>query len=523
MCEFTRQAGGNAPAGHAESDQAGPPIPVAEGPEHRRGQGVDDEKAGHQRSQLGIGQMQFGTLQAFEQRRDQKSIQIIEQIDESEDGEPPTCGTRPGLGGLLRHDLRHLWNAHGNGGSGVIHFHEHAALTRALRGAHHLGARHGSWNQSASSRPSEAVFVSIHVALNHVTHYRYDRPVSLSPQIVRLRPAPHCRTRILAYSLEVRPSGHFINWQQDPQANYLARLVFPDETREFKIEVDLVAEMSVLNPFDFFLAPHAQSVPFRYESGERRELGPYLAKCAATPLFEDYLAGLSTARARTIDFIVDVNRRVAGDIRYLIRLEPGTQAPDETLAKRSGSCRDSAALLVQLFRHLGVAARFVSGYLIQLVPDVKSLDGPTGASQDFTDLHAWCEVYLPGAGWIGLDPTSGLLAGEGHIPLACSPEPAAAAPISGSVDECETQFEHHMSVRRIWEAPRVTKPYRDAEWSAIQGLGRAVDADLAAMDVRLTMAANPRSCPSTIRTARNGTPPRWARRNAGSPPPCSSA
>jgi uncharacterized protein (DUF2126 family) len=333
--------------------------------------------------------------------------------------------------------------------------------------------------------------VSIHVALNHVTHYRYDRPVSLSPQIVRLRPAPHCRTRILAYSLTVRPSNHFINWQQDPQANYLARLVFPDETREFKIEVDLVAEMSVLNPFDFFLAPHAQSVPFKYESGERRELAPYLVKCAATPVFEQYLAGLSTARARTIDFIVDINRRVAGDIRYLIRLEPGTQAPEETLAKRSGSCRDSASLLVQLFRHLGLAARFVSGYLIQLVPDVKSLDGPVGPSQDFTDLHAWCEVYLPGAGWIGLDPTSGLLAGEGHLPLACSPEPAAAAPISGSVDECETQFEHHMSVRRIWEAPRVTKPYGEAEWSAIQSLGRAVDADLAAMDVRLTMGGEP--------------------------------
>ena len=179
------------------------------------------------------------------------------------------------------HDLGIFGNAHGNGGSGVIHFLEHAALTLALRGAHHLGARHGSWNQSASSRPSEAVFVSIHVALNHVTHYRYDRPVSLSPQIVRLRPAPHCRTRILAYSLKVRPSGHFINWQQDPQANYLARLVFPDETREFKIEVDLVAEMSVLNPFDFFLAPHAQNVPFKYESSERRELAPYLVKCAA--------------------------------------------------------------------------------------------------------------------------------------------------------------------------------------------------------------------------------------------------
>lgn len=333
--------------------------------------------------------------------------------------------------------------------------------------------------------------MSIHVALNHVTHYRYDRTVSLSPQVVRLRPAPHCRARILAYSLKVRPTEHFINWQQDPQANYLARLVFPDETRELKIEVDVVAEMSVLNPFDFFLTPYAENFPFNYDSNERRELVPYLVKSPATPLITEYLARIARERVRTIDFIVELNRRVANDVQYLIRLEHGTQSPEETLAKRSGSCRDSAALLVQLFRHLGMAARFVSGYLIQLVPDVKALDGPVGAKQDFTDLHAWCEVYLPGAGWIGLDATSGLLAGEGHIPLACTPEPSAAAPISGAVDECETEFEHHMSVRRVWEAPRVTKPYSDAQWASIERLGHAVDADLAALDVRLTMGGEP--------------------------------
>jgi uncharacterized protein (DUF2126 family)/transglutaminase-like putative cysteine protease len=333
--------------------------------------------------------------------------------------------------------------------------------------------------------------LSIHVALNHVTHYRYDRLVGLSPQIVRLRPAPHCRTRILSYSLKVQPVDHFINWQQDPQANYLARLVFPDETREFRVEVDLVAEMSVLNPFDFFLAPYAESFPFKYESNERRELVPYLVKSPTTPLLSAYLSSVPQERTRTIDFIVALNRRVANDISYVIRMEPGTQLPEETLAKRSGSCRDSAALLVQLFRHLGMAARFVSGYLIQLVPDVKALDGPVGAKEDFTDLHAWCEVYLPGAGWIGLDATSGLLAGEGHIPLACTPEPSAAAPISGAVDECETTFEHHMSVRRVWEAPRVTKPYTDAEWAAIVELGEAVDADLQALDVRLTMGGEP--------------------------------
>jgi uncharacterized protein (DUF2126 family) len=333
--------------------------------------------------------------------------------------------------------------------------------------------------------------VSIHVALNHLTHYRYDRLVGLSPQIVRLRPAPHCRTRILAYSLKVTPADHFINWQQDPEANYLARLVFPDETRYLRIEVDLVAEMSVYNPFDFFLAPYAEKFPFKYDSNERRELVPYLVKAPTTPLLAGYLAAIPKDPRRTIDFIVDINRRVAADIQYLIRMEPGVQAPEETLLKRSGSCRDSAALLVQLFRHLGMAARFVSGYLIQLVADVKSLDGPSGATADFTDLHAWCEVYLPGAGWIGLDPTSGLLAGEGHIPLACTPEPSGAAPVTGAVDECETQFEHQMSVRRIWEAPRVTKPYTEAQWSTIERLGHAVDKDLSAQDVRLTMGGEP--------------------------------
>src|ERR1035441_5255987 len=284
--------------------------------------------------------------------------------------------------------------------------------------------------------------MSIHVVLNHVTHYRYDRLVSLSPQIVRLRPAPHCRTRILSYSLKVQPADHFINWEQDPQANYLARLVFHERTREFRIEVDLVAEMSVLNPFDFFLAPYAEEFPFKYDSIEHRELVPYLVKSPATSLVSSYLAGISRERRRTIDFVVGINQRLAADIRYLIRLEPGVQLPEETLSKRSGSCRDSAALLVQLMRHLGLAARFVSGYLIQLVPDVKALDGPVGPREDFTDLHAWCEVYLPGAGWIGLDPTSGLLAGEGHLPLACTPEPSGAAPVSGGVDECETEFEH---------------------------------------------------------------------------------
>ena len=333
--------------------------------------------------------------------------------------------------------------------------------------------------------------MSIHVALNHITHYRYDRPVLLGPQVVRLRPAPHCRTRILSYSLKVEPAGHFINWQQDAQSNYLARLVFAELARELKITVDLVAEMSVLNPFDFFLEDYAQKFPFKYQAAERHELTPYLVKPPATPLVAKYLAEIPLEPQRTIDFLVELNRRLAGDIRYVIRLEPGVQLPEETLSKASGSCRDSAALLVHLLRHMGLAARFVSGYLIQLVADVKAIDGPAGAAADFTDLHAWCEVYLPGAGWIGLDPTSGLLAGEGHIPLACSPEPSNAAPITGLIGECETEFEHRMSVQRIWEAPRVTKPYSEEQWSEILRLGASVDARLKAADVRLTMGGEP--------------------------------
>ncbi|MBU6261083.1 MAG: transglutaminase family protein, partial [Burkholderiales bacterium] len=333
--------------------------------------------------------------------------------------------------------------------------------------------------------------MSIHVALNHVTHYRYDRRVALSPQLVRLRPAPHCRTRILSYSLRIEPTDHFINWQQDPFANYVARLVFPEPTREFKVTVDLVAEMSVLNPFDFFLEPEAEEFPFAYAPELAHDLVPYLVKAPLTPRFKAFVDSIPLDKKRTIDFLVGINQRLQQEIQYLIRMEPGVQTPEVTLSNGSGSCRDTGWLMVQTLRHLGLAARFVSGYLIQLKPDVKSLDGPSGAEHDFTDLHAWCEVYLPGAGWIGFDPTSGLLAGEGHIPVACTPEPSTAAPVSGAVDECEVEFSHHMEVSRIYESPRVTLPYTDEQWQAVVDLGHAVDAQLEAQDVRLTQGGEP--------------------------------
>ncbi len=333
--------------------------------------------------------------------------------------------------------------------------------------------------------------MAIRVALNHKTVYRYDRLITLSPQIIRLRPAPHCRTPIVGYSLKVLPQGHFLNWQQDPQSNYLARAVFPEKVDHFSVEVDVVADLTVINPFDFFLEPLAEHFPFQYDPALKKELAPYLEFSLLGPKLNAYLATVPRTRKHIIDFVVELNQRVQHELKYVIRLEPGVQTPEQTLEKRSGSCRDSAWLLVQLMRRLGLAARFVSGYLVQLKADEKSLDGPSGAEQDFTDLHAWAEVYLPGAGWIGLDPTSGLFAGEGHLPVAASPDPQSAAPISGAVEKCEVEFTHEMSVRRIHEDPRVTLPYTEQQWERIEALGHAIDKDLVDNDVRLTMGGEP--------------------------------
>ncbi|BBK33671.1 uncharacterized protein (DUF2126 family) [Stella humosa] len=333
--------------------------------------------------------------------------------------------------------------------------------------------------------------MTIRAAIRHVTRYRYDRPVGLGAQVIRLRPAPHCRTPILAYSLKVEPADHFLNWQQDPQSNWLARVVVPEKTDHLTVAVDLVAELAVINPFDFFLEPAAENFPFAYEPELAADLAPYLHRAECGPRFQEYLAAIPREEKQTTGFLFDLNSRIARDITYLIRMEPGIQAPDQTLERAAGSCRDSAWLLVQLLRHLGLAARFASGYLIQLKPDVEALDGPSGTDHDFTDLHAWCEVYLPGAGWVGLDATSGLFAGEGHIPLACAADPTAAAPISGGVEPCEVTFDFEMSVARVDEAPRVTRPYTPEQWDAIDRVGDAVDRMLAAGDVRLTMGGEP--------------------------------
>ncbi|MDB2414877.1 transglutaminase family protein [Rickettsiales bacterium] len=334
--------------------------------------------------------------------------------------------------------------------------------------------------------------MSIIAALHHVTHYRYDKPVALGMQTVRLRPAPHVRANIQSYSLKIKPKEHFINWQQDPFGNFLAKVIFPEKVKEFKIEVDLLTEIRVFNPFDFFLEDCAKSFPLKYDDGLKEELAPYLEIKENGNKLLEWIKGAGHKKQEMINFLVAINQKLSASLNYTVRLEPGIQSCEETLKLGSGSCRDMAWLLCQALRHLGLATRFASGYLIQLAADVKSLDGPSGTEVDFTDLHAWTEVYLPGAGWVGLDPTSGLFTGEGHIPLCCTPNPSSAAPISGTLESGATAtLEHEMTITRIVETPRVTKPYSDEQWQEIDALGTKVDKSLKKQDVRLTMGGEP--------------------------------
>ena len=335
--------------------------------------------------------------------------------------------------------------------------------------------------------------MAILVGLHHVTRYTYDRPVALGPQSIRLRPAPHCRTRVPSYSLKVTPANHFVNWQQDPHGNWLARFVFPEKVEEFKIEVDLTAELAVINPFDFFVEPYAEEFPFAYTDELETELAAYLEPEPAGPLLQK----LSRRKSR---------RGASGTIRFPGRPQRRTAADDPLRhphgAGRAGAGRDAGAAL-GLVPRLGLAAgadpaparprRALRLRLSDPAASPTSIRSRARAAR--TRISPTCtpgpRSIFPGAGWIGMDATSGLFCGEGHMPLCATPHYRSAAPITGVVEPAQVDFGFDMNVTRLREAPRVTLPFTDDAWSALDALGEAVDRDLVAQDVRLTMGGEP--------------------------------
>ena len=290
--------------------------------------------------------------------------------------------------------------------------------------------------------------MSLRFALTHRSTYRYARAVGLGPQLIRLRPAPQCRTPILSYALQVEPATHWLHWQQDPLGNFMARVLVTEPVTAFSVTVDLTAEISTINPFDFFVEPEAANWPFIPEPWLAEQLLPYRRLDPLGPLLDAFLQEIPRTPRGTVEFLVNLTARVHQRVAYVQRPEPGVWDTEKLLHKGCGSCRDSSWLLVQMLRRLGFGARFVSGYLIE----------PVMLGRDDAELHAWAEVYLPGAGWIGLDPTSGLLAGAGHIPLAAAPDPASAAPISGTVEAVETETRFELALRRLGEGPDFPMP-----------------------------------------------------------------
>jgi uncharacterized protein (DUF2126 family)/transglutaminase-like putative cysteine protease len=338
----------------------------------------------------------------------------------------------------------------------------------------------------------------VRVLVQHRSRYVYPTPTLLGPQVIRLRPSDHARARVESYRLDIAPE-HRVHWQRDPHGNRVARVTFKSGQRveALEIVVELAVDLRPVNPFDFFIDARAKETPFAYPDGMAGELAAFLD--TGDPAYRlgrraIELLGKLPAKMDTVGLLVEVSSLVKQHVAYVIRDEAGVWTPEDTLVNGRGSCRDSAALLVALLRARGIAARFVSGYLVQLADEGMIPDEPKGVDRDVVDLHAWCEAYLPGAGWIGLDGTSGLFAGEGHIPLACTASPATAAPLDGTSEHAASHVEFATKIGRLGHEPRPTAPYTDDVWHDLLAAGDRADAALAAAGLLVTVGGEPTFC-----------------------------
>ncbi|GAB3998059.1 hypothetical protein GCM10028807_44750 [Spirosoma daeguense] len=287
--------------------------------------------------------------------------------------------------------------------------------------------------------------MDIRIQLNHQTLYQYDQTVHLSTQLIRLKPNAYCQAIIEDYSLLIKPDNHVLRWQQDAFGNFIARVDFSGEVSYLLIQVQITVSLQPVNPFDFLIDDYALFFPFQYTDSLQHDLAPYRGATEQGSYLTQWIGQIKhQPRQETVSFLINLNQQVFQAIFYQVRLEPGVQSADETLRRSIGTCRDSAWLLVQLIRKLGLAARFVSGYLVEL--SQSSNNTSADAIKDLLALHAWAEVYVPGAGWIGLDPTSGMLVNEAYIPLASTPSPAAAAVITGTTDIAQATLSYSSTV-----------------------------------------------------------------------------
>ncbi len=331
--------------------------------------------------------------------------------------------------------------------------------------------------------------------VQHRTRYAFPSPAALGPHVLRLRPANHARARIETYGLHVTPAGE-LKWQQDPYGNHVARVTWKAGTTvpELDVLVEFSCDVRPVNPFDFFVDDRCKDAPFDYPAEMGPDLRPFLdtaeASVAGGPLLAKFLEKLPRD-GDTVQLVVALNVEVSRAVRYVIREEAGIWTPEETLERGRGSCRDSAVLLIAALRSRGLAARFVSGYLVQLTDEGMIPDAPKGVGRDVVDLHAWAEVFIPGAGWVGLDATSGLLCGEGHIPLACTAVPPLAAPVEGTSDVAATGVSFSMTVGRLGHESRPTRPYEDDVWEGLLAAGARADELLKEEGLALTIGGEP--------------------------------
>jgi len=348
----------------------------------------------------------------------------------------------------------------------------------------------------------------LRLLIQHQSVYRYPTPASFGPHQVRLRPASHARARIENYTLKV-PSEAAVRWQQDPSGNHVAHLAFKKGTRlpALEITVELAVDIRPVNPFDFFIDPRCEVIPFAYPAELSRDLAPFLERgdpeLATGEQFEALLAAMPKSEP-TVPFLVAANQLVHGALRYVIREEPGIWTPEETLKNGRGSCRDQAVLLMALLRARGLASRFASGYLVQLQDEGMLPGEPKGVSKDVADLHAWTEVFLPGGGWVGLDPTSGLFCGEGHIPLASVARPALGSPVEGTADRAAESISFSMKIARLGDEVRPTAPFPDEAWGELLDGADAADAVLRAAGLALTSGGEP-----TFNSRDHAEKPEW--------------